>query len=438
MKILRTVLFWSHLTAGVAAGAVILVMSLTGAVLALKPQILNWIERDVKYVAVQDQPKLSPQALLMAVKNARPDRRPASVTMNRDPETAATVNLGTAGNVYVDPYTGTILGSGSDRANRFFQSMTTWHRYMGATGESRPLGKSATGAGNLAFLVLAVTGLYIWWPRQLMLRHLWSNAWFRRTATGRARDFNWHNVIGFWCLPAIAIMTASGAVISYPWASSLVYRISGSPVPAVAGRGVGAAGGEAANVSREGGSPGQGRGDVAASASVMPARLDEMWARAERQVPTWSLISMRLPSRDGGAMSFTITDGARWNPFARSTLTLESASTELVTWQPYDASSRGQKARGWLRFAHTGELGGLPGQIVAGVGCLGGVMLTYTGLSLAFRRLWNWSLWSRLRSPGRSPQTGVAPARATTGAQRNASAETAISRPNRDCTSSST
>jgi hypothetical protein len=44
MKAFRTALFWLHLAAGVAAGLVILVMSVTGALLALKPQIVNRIE----------------------------------------------------------------------------------------------------------------------------------------------------------------------------------------------------------------------------------------------------------------------------------------------------------------------------------------------------------------------------------------------------------
>ena len=51
-------LFWTHLTAGVLAGIVILVMSFTGVVLALKPQIQNWIERDVRYVTPQATPRL--------------------------------------------------------------------------------------------------------------------------------------------------------------------------------------------------------------------------------------------------------------------------------------------------------------------------------------------------------------------------------------------
>ena len=111
---------------------------------------------------------------------------------------------------------------------------------------------------------------------------------------------------------------------------------------------------------------------------------------------------MRLPTRQGGPVVFTITDGANWNAFARSNLTLNSSGA-VVQWQPYEGNNLGQKVRGWLRFAHTGELGGLPGQMVAGVGCLGGVFLVYTGLSLAFRRLWNWALWKSLSLSRRNP-----------------------------------
>ena len=41
----------------------------------------------------------------------------------------------------------------------------------------------------------------------------------------------------------------------------------------------------------------------------------------------------------------------------------------------------------WLRFLHTGEALGWPGQLVAGIASLGGVMLVWTGLALAVRRL---------------------------------------------------
>jgi uncharacterized iron-regulated membrane protein len=425
MKRFRTLLFWLHLLSGVSAAAVILVMSVTGVILALKPQIQNWIDRDIRYVTPQPA-RLGVQELLSATKAARPDSLPQSLALARDPALAATVGFGREGNLYVNPYTGAVLGSSSVRTSEFFQSMTDWHRYLAMSGESRATGRSITGISNAAFLVLALSGLYIWWPKQFTRKALKPIVWFRQTSTGRARDFNWHNTIGFWCLVPIVIMTASGVVMSYSWANDLVYRLTGSPVP-VRGGGPGpaAAGGEGApgrggrgNASPSGGRRGGARVERAegvresqrgSQVAVSPAELDHIWARAEAQVPTWSILSMRLPAREGAPLVFTITDGANWNAFARSNLTMNSASGDVLQWQPYENSSRGQKVRGWLRFAHTGELGGLPGQLVAGVGCLGGVFLVYTGLSLAFRRLWNWTLWTRLASTRRRARTASRP-----------------------------
>jgi uncharacterized iron-regulated membrane protein len=107
-------------------------------------------------------------------------------------------------------------------------------------------------------------------------------------------------------------------------------------------------------------------------------------------VPTWRTITARLPARAGAPVAFTIVDAQSWNAFARSQLTVGAADATVSKWEPYDASSRGQKWRGWVRFGHTGELGGLPGQLVAGLACAGGTVLVWTGLALAFRRLLAW------------------------------------------------
>ena len=103
----------------------------------------------------------------------------------------------------------------------------------------------------------------------------------------------------------------------------------------------------------------------------------------------------------GRPVAFTITDGAHWNAFARSNLTLNSASGEVLQWQPYGEGSLGQRARGWLRFAHTGELGGLAGEAVAGLACVGGAFLVWTGMALSLRRFaaWRARLAARAAAP---------------------------------------
>jgi uncharacterized iron-regulated membrane protein len=107
-------------------------------------------------------------------------------------------------------------------------------------------------------------------------------------------------------------------------------------------------------------------------------------------MPTWGTMTVRLATQPTGPVSFTMTDATYWNSFARSQLTLDGASGEVVRWEPYTNTSLGQRARGWVRFGHTGELGGWPGQLIAGVACVGGGFLVWTGLALALRRLLAW------------------------------------------------
>ena len=56
----------------------------------------------------------------------------------------------------------------------------------------------------------------------------------------------------------------------------------------------------------------------------------------------------------------------------------------------YSSYTRGRQLRSMLRFAHTGEVGGIIGQTIAGLVSTGGAMLVFTGLLLALRRFGTW------------------------------------------------
>ena len=100
MKRLRFVVFWLHLAAGVTAGLVILVMSITGALLALKPQILNAIEKDVRFVtAPASATRMGVRAIVASVERERPGAKPATVALQSDRRASAAVSLGRDGTV---------------------------------------------------------------------------------------------------------------------------------------------------------------------------------------------------------------------------------------------------------------------------------------------------------------------------------------------------
>jgi uncharacterized iron-regulated membrane protein len=59
---LRKIIFWLHLTAGVLAGTVILVMSATGVLLAFERQIVAFAERGIRTVAPPAIPRTAPES----------------------------------------------------------------------------------------------------------------------------------------------------------------------------------------------------------------------------------------------------------------------------------------------------------------------------------------------------------------------------------------
>src|SRR5215212_303454 len=110
----------------------------------------------------------------------------------------------------------------------------------------------------------------------------------------------------------------------------------------------------------------------------------------ERQVEGWRSITLQLPAKPDAPVAFAIDRGNGGQPQLRSQLTLNRATGEVVRWEPASNNTLGRRMRTWLRFAHTGEVYGLPGQTIAALASLGGALLVYTGLSLALRRLFAW------------------------------------------------
>jgi len=118
--------------------------------------------------------------------------------------------------------------------------------------------------------------------------------------------------------------------------------------------------------------------------------LNRLWNRAETQEPAWQSIAMRLPESARRPVVFTIDTGDGGQPQKRATLTLDRATATTIRWETFSDNNAGRMLRSWSRFVHTGEAFGVVGQTLAGAGSLGGVVLVWTGIALALRRLWAW------------------------------------------------
>ena len=374
MRRFRTILFWCHLVTGVAVAAVVLVMSVTGVLLAYQRQVTAWADTRGLDGAPpsSDAARLPAASLLERVRQEAGGAAPTAITWRANRAAPVEVAFGRERTLFANAYTGAVLGEGARGVRAFFRTTTDLHRWLAASGDDRKVGRSITGAANLAFLFLVVSGFYLWWPRNWTRSAVRSVALFRRGLSGKARDFNWHNVIGLWSAVPLFVIVLSGAVISYPWASNLVYRVVGEAPPPP----------------RDQPSAGGSRPGAATPPSLPAADIDGLLARAEQRLPGWRSITLTLaPARDG-AVTFALDRGTGGQPQHRAQLTLEPTTGREVKWEPFAAGSAGRRLRSVLRFAHTGEVLGLGGQALAALVSLGAAILVWTGLSLSWRRAW--------------------------------------------------
>jgi uncharacterized iron-regulated membrane protein len=377
----RRFLLWVHLTAGRMAGLVILVMSVTGILLAYRRQVINWRDRGFEAQPAPGAQRLPMEDLLAATQEAQ-GRPPSNITVRADYAAPVAFDFGRERTVFVNPYTGKILGEGSAGLRKFFFTVEDVHRWLGVGAASRASGRAATGACNLIFLILVTTGPFLWWPKQWNKDNLKKIILFRGGEWVRARDWNWHNVLGFWCVVPLFLIVITGVIMSYAWANNLLYRMTGNtPPPPPAAQFVP----ERSQNSGQRTERGKHR-----SESPRFDGLEKLFARAEQQVPDYTTISLRLPNPPANALTFSIDRGNGGRPDLRSQLTLDRATGEIVRWEVFSGYNRGRQLRAWARFTHTGEAGGLLGQTMAVIASAGASLLVFTGLSLGVRRFFAW------------------------------------------------
>src|SRR5687768_18536186 len=77
---LRTTFFWLHLTAGLVAGIIVLVMSITGVALTYERQLIKWSDRECKSTPNSSATGMPVERLVEEFRRQQPDAQPTAVT----------------------------------------------------------------------------------------------------------------------------------------------------------------------------------------------------------------------------------------------------------------------------------------------------------------------------------------------------------------------
>jgi len=352
----RKVLFQLHWIFGITVGIVLAIVGATGALLSFEQQIVASLARDSRQVEANGRTPLAPAELLTRVAANEPDKRIAGLNIAREPGATVRVTFAPREQRYVDPYTGSLLPAASGGAETFFRNVRQLHRWLmlGELGD-RDIGRQIVGASTLLLIFMALTGLYLRWPRGRAARRL--RTWFVPDFRLKGRAFLWnlHSVIGTWVLPVYLVIALTGLQWSYEWYRDGLYSIAGVERPA---------GGE--------GGPREARGKA-----DIPS-FTRAWETFSREVPGFTAVNVNLAAAPDRPLEFRYLDAKPSHERAFNTLAIDKEG-QVSKSERYQDKKLAARLVSSIFPLHSGSYFGVVGVIVFLIASLMMPLFTVTG-----------------------------------------------------------
>jgi uncharacterized iron-regulated membrane protein len=226
----RRAFFQIHLWSGIAVGLYILMISVTGSVLVYRNELYRAATPE-PITLNGSGPQLSDAQLRQAAANLYPGYRVAKIVHLVTAGQAVDVWLSRGDEVkkrLFDPWTGRDLGDSVPLGIWLVSKLLDLHDNLLA-GQA---GRQVNGIGAFAVLVLAITGLVIWWPGSKTWRR---SLTLHRTVGWKRWIWHLHSMVGFWSLAFTVIFGVSGIYLVFPDAIQDFADRLQPPTPANAG-----------------------------------------------------------------------------------------------------------------------------------------------------------------------------------------------------------
>nr|WP_314494750.1 PepSY-associated TM helix domain-containing protein [uncultured Chryseobacterium sp.] len=237
---------WSaklHLWFGLSVGFIVFIVSLTGTMYVFKNEIQHLLRKDVMYVKPETitQKTLSVELLREKVSQEINEKTQISsveihLDRNRSYEFLYYEKDKKAWNyfdeikinklVYVNPYTGQILGIYNEKYDLFpILKSIHWSLLLKADW-----GKYVVGIPVVLFIIMLITGIILWWPKNKKMRKGRFSFEWKNVKTWKRKNYDLHNILGFYASFIALIMSLSGIYFAYPWVkNALNITLSSSP-----------------------------------------------------------------------------------------------------------------------------------------------------------------------------------------------------------------
>ncbi len=208
---LRKATFQLHLWSGIGIGLYVLLVSVTGSVLVYRNELYRAATAD-PIIVIEQGARLTDEQLREVATRAYPGYTVLTLSRAKNPDQAVSISLegrGDRKNRLFNPYTGADLGDSVPLGIWLVSKLLELHDDLLAG----PTGRSVNGVGALLIVVIAVTGIVVWWPG---IRTWRRSLTVHRNAGGKRFIWSLHSMLGFWSLAFILLFGISGAYLGNP------------------------------------------------------------------------------------------------------------------------------------------------------------------------------------------------------------------------------
>lgn len=390
---LRQLLLRLHFYAGILVAPFIAVAALSGLLYAYAPNLEQALYADQLRVTPGDS-ALPLQEQVDTAVAAHPEGTLNAVRPGAAPDESTRVLLDVEGlpesyrlAVFVDPYTGELLGDttsyGSSGALPVRSWLSEFHRHLHLGDFGRLYSELAASW----LWVVGLGGIVLWTARRRRTRRLRRTLLPEGSATGRNRTMSWHGSVGLWALVGLLMLSATGLTWSqFAGANVTEVRTAlGWTTPTLSA--TAASGHEGHGGHDEHGGHGE---HGAAGHEVDLDRVLESLRAAGLDGP----LEISVPAEEGAP--FTAQETSRVWPVQQDAAAVDAASGEVVEQLRFDDHPFMAKLSSWGIAFHMGLLFGLPNQL----------LLTAIGLSVLLLVFWGYRMWW-LRRPTRDTAFSV-------------------------------
>jgi vanillate O-demethylase ferredoxin subunit len=344
----------AHRWVGLLLAPLFAYMAITGSLMLLQPGLQPVLDASLQ-PAGACQRALALDPLLGAARARHPGSPLRQLELSAGAPDSVLVRFADLHDVYLDACTGQVLGE-RERWGGAFGTVEWLHRlrFVGDTDVSETL----AGSLSLVLALMVAGGLLVWWLRH---RRAWRTSVTLKPGMSNAvLEAVLHRSAGVAAALVVLAVTAASWTLVFDWAHDGLYRLTGSPAPLKKPK---------------------------SSAGAGPlASADALLAQVRASLPQAQRITLVLPKKAQDPVEAQVLERDAPHANARSLLYLDAASAAVLRLEPYASSSAGYKAYRWAVSLHTGQVGGVAGQLLQGLGILCVPLLAWTGWRNHLRR----------------------------------------------------